>query len=67
MHVYRVPCSVSMAHQKLHVIEAEGHTTAAADSPDIPSDVRITYTRWVETIRILIYLTLSSLLFKGFE
>lgn len=56
-----------MAHQKLHVIEAEGHTTAAADSPDIPSDVRITYTRWVETIRILIYLTLSSLLFKGFE
>lgn len=48
MHVCRVPCSVSLAHQKLHVIEAEGRATVAADSPDIPSDVRITYTCWVD-------------------
>jgi hypothetical protein len=32
------------SHQILHVIELEGHTGAVADSPDIPSDVRIIYT-----------------------
>jgi hypothetical protein len=50
----------------LHVIEVEGHTGEAANRANIPSDVKITYTRWVDDTDLNLPCTLR-LLFKGFE